>query len=192
MPTPPRPATIVVRLPGERARLRQVVLYVATRCIGARYFGAIKLNKIIWKADFDSFAARGVPITGREYRRQKFGPALREMKPLQTEMLQQGAIRIERRHYADDIIELRTVAQDMPDMSLFTPEDMKYIESSIAHYWSMTGTESSDESHGVAWKTRANGDPMPYKSALLSDREPRLSQMARLKELVRQRELTTQ
>jgi hypothetical protein len=108
-------------------------------------------------------------------------------------MLQQGAIRIERRVYSDEdnIVELRTVPQDIPDLSLFTDEDISYIDASISHYWHKTGTESSDESHGVAWKTRANGDPMPYESALLSDREPSPSQKRRLEELVRQRQLTT-
>jgi hypothetical protein len=178
-------------LRGEKARLRQLILYVSDKCKGARYFGAIMLNKIIWKADFDSFAVRGVPITGREYRRQKFGPALREMKPLQNEMLQQGAIRIERRVYNDDIVELRTEPQDMPDISLFTAEDLSYVDASISHYWDMTGTESSDESHGVAWRTRANGDPMPYESALLSDREPQPAQQRRLAHLIRHREMTT-
>jgi hypothetical protein len=191
MPEPPHPTTIIVHLPGERSRLRQLILYVSTRCMGARHFGLIKLNKIIWKADFDSFAAREVPVTGREYRRQKFGPVPREMKPLHDDMLRQGAIRIERRVYADDIVELRTVPQDIPDLSLFTDDDMSYVDASISHYWRMTGTESSDESHGVAWRTRRDGDPMPYESAILSNRELSPSQRRRVVDLIQHRQLTT-
>ena len=183
--------TLTVSLRGGQARLRQMILYVAKRCEDAKFFGAIKLNKIIWKADFDLFAERGVPVTGREYRRQKLGPTLREMRPLQTEMLKDGAIKIDRRNIGE-YVEQRTIALDKPDMSLFTPEDIAYVERSIQHYWDMTGTETSDESHGVAWKTRANGEPMPYEFALLSDRVPKPAQMARLKQLIRDRMLTTE
>ena len=192
MPTPSRQPTVTVSLPGDQRRLRQAILYVAEKCQNARYFGAIKLNKILWKADFDSFRARGVPVTGREYRRQKLGPALREMRPLQNEMLRDGAIRMERRDYGDGIVEIRTIALDRPDVSIFSDDDRGFIDNSIRHYWDMTGTESSDQSHGIAWQTRFNGDPMPYESALLSDRSPGPKQWERLEDLIRRRDISTQ
>src|ERR1700727_1161546 len=102
MPTPRHLGTTVIRLPGEMGRLRQMILYVAQRCESAEYFGAIKLNKIIWKADFDSFAGRGVPVTGREYRRQKLGPVPKEMARIHTEMLKQGAVRVKRKVFGKD------------------------------------------------------------------------------------------
>ena len=186
-----RAVTLTVPLTGGQTRLREMILYVAHRCEGAKCFGAIKLNRIIWKADFDSFAARGVPVTGREYRRQKLGPVPREMRPLQTEMLRDGAIRIDRRNVGD-FVEQRTIALASPDMSLFTNDDLAYVERSIQRYWDMTETETSDELHGVAWQTRANGEPMPYESALLSDRTPRPAQMTRLKRLIGDGMLTTE
>ena len=63
-----------VILPGKQDRLRQMILYVATKCAKAERMGLIKLNKILWKADFDAFAARQRPITGREYQRLDLGP----------------------------------------------------------------------------------------------------------------------
>jgi len=192
MTKPSRKPTVTVDLPGGQSRAREAILYVAKRCEGARHFGAVKLNKILWKADFDSFVARGVPVTGRQYRRQKFGPTLYEMIPIQKEMLRDGAIRIENRDLGDGFIENRTIALDVPRLRLLGTDDIRYIDSAIEHYWDMTGTESSDESHGVAWKTRANGDPMPYETALLSDRAPNADQMNRLRGVVRRREMSTQ
>jgi hypothetical protein len=192
MPFARRQPTVMFPLPGGQNRLKQMILYVAGRCEGARFFGAIKLNKILWKADFDSFLESGTPVTGREYRRQKFGPALREMMPVQREMLGDGTIRIERRDFGDGIVELRTIAVDGPSLSIFSERDLWYVERSISHYWDMTGMESSDESHGVAWLTRANGDPMPYEVSILSDRQPTPDQMKRLKSLIGRREMTTQ
>lgn len=168
--TPRQPKlTLVVPLPGQQGRVRQMILYVASKCAHAKFFGAIKLNKIIWKADFESFAVRRVPITGREYRRRYFGPALREMLPIHRGMLREGIIKIELRDFGDGIIENRTVALVEPDLSLFTADDLCFVDAAIKYYWEKTGTESSDDSHGAAWRTRKDGDPMPYELALLSD-----------------------
>lgn len=179
-----RRLTDKVSLPGEQARLKQLILYVAERCQGAEFFGAIKLNKIIWKADFDSFAARKIPVTGREYRRLRLGPAAKEMRQVHREMLMNGSIIIERRDFGDNIIEMRTVAVDRFNASLFTAEDLSFVDAAITHYWGMSGTETSDESHGIAWKTRDDNDPMPYDLALLSDKFLSPRQLKRAEDLI--------
>lgn len=186
-----RNVTVRVSLPGGQNRLRQMILHVASRCREAQFFGAVKLNKIIWKADFDSFAARRVPVTGREYLKQKFGPALREMVPVQRDMLASRQIEFVHRDFGDGFVEERTVALVEPDLSLFSEDDLGFVEGSLRHYWNMTGTESSDESHGIAWRTRAIGVSMPYESAVLSDKRPPKAQWERLKALVAARALTS-
>jgi hypothetical protein len=167
-------------LPGGQNRLRELILYVAQRCERATRFGAIKLNKILWKADFDSFAARQIPVTGRLYKRQRLGPVPGEMLPLRRDMEKKGLIRIEQVELGDGIVEHRTIALVEPDLHLFTPEDIGFVDASIRHYWAMTGMEASDESHGVAWETRSDGDPMPYEAAFLSDRPLTPGQRQRL------------
>jgi Antitoxin SocA-like, Panacea domain len=169
-----------------------MVLYVALRCTGAKYFGAIKLNKIIWKADFDSYAARGIPITGREYRRRYFGPALLEMLPVHKDMLRDGLIEMSLRDYGDGMVERRTVALSKPDLRFFTPDDLAYVEAAIRYYWDKTGTESSDDSHGAAWRTRRDGDPMPYELAFLSDEPLDLPQLMHVEELIYNRGWTSE
>src|SRR6478672_8661822 len=85
-----------VPLAGGQRRLREAVLYVSNACTEAERFGLVKLNKIIWRADFESFAQRGQPVTGRQYQRLPQGPAPIEMKPVLNEMLRAGLARIER------------------------------------------------------------------------------------------------
>jgi hypothetical protein len=179
----PKP-TLRVELAGGRDRLREMILYVAERCAEATYFGAVKLNKIIWKADFDSFAARRVPITGREYRRRRLGPAAVEMLPIHRRMQQDALIRVDRRDLGDGYIEHRTIALVKPNLTLFDADDLGYVDASIRHYWDMTGSESSDESHGVAWSTRHDDDPMPYELAFLSDEPLSLEQRLRVEQLI--------
>lgn len=164
-----------INLPGGQGRLREMILYVAQHCAAAERFGAIKLNKILWKADFDAFAARGRPVTGREYQRLPLGPAPREMPRVYNDMLRDGLIRVERIDFGkndadEDIIELRTIALVDPNLERFDADDLRFVDAAIAYYWEMTGTETSDDSHGTAWRTHTNGAPLPYELARLSDK----------------------
>jgi Protein of unknown function (DUF4065) len=167
--------TIRINLPGGQERLREMILYVAQHCTDAERFGAIKLNKILWKADFDAFAARGIPITGREYRRLPLGPAPLEMPRIYNDMLRDGLIRVENIDFGvneagEHIVEHRTIALVQPNMSRFDDDDLRFVDTAIVYYWDMTGTETSDDSHGAAWRTHNNGDPLPYELARLSDK----------------------
>jgi hypothetical protein len=164
---PPR-LTFRVDLPGGQGRLREAALYVMTKCAEADAFGLVKLNKILWKADFRAYAARRSPVTGRQYQRLPQGPAPVEMYPLLQDMQRDGDMRIEKRPVGP-FEEQRPFALVKPSMRYFSADDVGYLDSAIEAYWSFTGRDVSRDSHGVAWETRANGDPMPYDLALLSD-----------------------
>lgn len=181
-----RHLTYRVDLPGGQLRLREMILYISERCSTAQYFDKIKLNKILWKADFDAFAARRVPVTGRPYQRLQFGPAPVEMPPLYGEMLQEGLIHIDQTDLGEGAKEHRTIADARPELKLFSQDDLSYVDTAIAYYWNKIGNEASDDSYGVAWATRENGDPMPYELALLSDRRLGKTQAERLLEMARQ------
>ncbi|MDB5659823.1 MAG: hypothetical protein JWS10_2438 [Cypionkella sp.] len=181
-----------VNLPGGQDRLRQLILYICTKNIGAKYFGRVKLNKILWKSDFSSYAIRQVPVTGRAYQRLPQGPAPKEMMPLYREMLRDGVVREEITDFGGGKIEKRPSALHQPNLALFSAEDISFVDSAITYYWAMTGTETSDDSHGAAWSTRHDGDPMPYESAFLSDRPLLPLHIQRLQRLAEQNDIRSQ
>jgi hypothetical protein len=158
-----------IELSGGQNRLKEAILYVCQNASGMELFGAIKLNKILWRADFKSFAERQIPVTGRQYQRLAMGPAPVEMPPVVNDLLRDGAIVIERRKVGRHE-EKRHVAKVGAVLRAFSQEDLDYLDEAIEHYRFLSGTEASDESHGVAWKTREDGDPMPYQSAYFEDR----------------------
>ena len=175
-----------VDLPGGQLRLREAALYVMAKCANFDFFGLTKLNKILWKADFSAFAARRVPVTGRLYQRLKNGPAPVEMKPLLDEMVWDSLVRIDLRP-AGYYTEQRPVALTDPSLRYFSPDDLAYLDSAIEAYRNHSGSEASQSSHGVAWGTRKDGDPMPYDLALLSDEPLTSGEIERFFELGRDR-----
>jgi len=168
LPDAPPKLTWKVHLPGGQRRLAEAVLYIVHRYATAPSFGLVKLNKTVWRADFDSFAERGQPVTGRQYQRLPQGPAPVEMLPVLNEMQAGGSIRIERCRVFD-FDERRPIAIAQPNLTLFSRSDLDYLDRAITAYWDKTGRETSDISHGVAWKSRSDGEPMPYELAYLSD-----------------------
>ena len=122
-----------VRLPGGQARLREAVLYVSRACEGAADFGLVKLNKILWRADFEAFAKRGQPVTGRRYQRLPLGPAPVEMIPILNELQAKGHLVIESRP-AFDFEEQRPVALIEPNLRYFSRDDLDYLGTSITYF----------------------------------------------------------
>jgi len=161
--------TTKVSLPGEQDRLRQMVLYISLRCETAVRFGLIKLNKILWKADFDAYAARKVPVTGRAYQRLALGPAPKEMKPVLDDLARLGMIEFRQTAFGEGIVEQRPIAKVAPNLSNFSRGDLQFVDDAILYYWDKTGIETSDDSHGVAWKSRKDKATMYYELSYLSD-----------------------
>lgn len=164
---PPR-LTYRVDLPGGQHRLAEATLYVATKCQDAASFGLTKLNKVLWRADFRAYADRRQPVTGRQYQRLKQGPAPVEMPIVLDTLLADRALEIESRQVIS-FAEKRPVALLQPSLRWFSPDDLRYLDDAIKFYWEHTGRGVSKHSHGVAWETRTDGEPMPYDLALLSD-----------------------
>lgn len=180
------------RLPGGQERLKELILYVSDRSAKMPRFGLTKLNKIIWRADFMAFAARRVPITGEAYQRLAKGPAPVEMKPMLGEMKDLGLIEFEYVDFGDGRVEQRVIALATPNLRMFSEDDLQYVNDSIEHYWDKTGREASDDSHGVAWQTREDGDAMPYELAFLSDKALNPEQLERLGGMARERDWTSE
>jgi hypothetical protein len=161
--------TYQIDLSGGQRRLKEAVLYVAKNGRPMQFFDRIKLNKILWRADFRAFYQRHQPVTGRTYQRLPWGPALIEMLPVMQELLKEGALTEEMRVHGGST-EYRPVAEMEPVLKFFSPEDLEYLDESVHHYWNITGTESGDESHGIAWKSRMDGDAIPYEAAYFEDK----------------------
>ncbi|MEM9734954.1 MAG: Panacea domain-containing protein [Pseudomonadota bacterium] len=157
-----------VELPGGVERLQEAVLYVCSKAIDMERFGRVKLNKILWRADFMAYAERGVPVTGRAYVKLPEGPVPSEMTIVSNRLLRGGHLRTDEIQVGQHT-EKRPVALAQPNLKYFSPLDLDFLDGAIKHFWKHTGAAASEESHGIAWKTRELGENLPYQSALFSN-----------------------
>ena len=133
-------------------------------------FGAVKLNKILYYADFDAYRLLGQPITGATYRKLQAGPAPKQLLSARDELIQEGRLWLDSRQYFNRIQKrLLLVEGESPNSELFAPEERQVIDSVIEFLWPMSAREASDYSHREpGWMLAGEREEIPYESAFLS------------------------
>lgn len=176
--------TYNVSLPGGTARLKELILYIADKCRDDPTFGAVKLNKVLYHSDFRSFERFGIPITGADYQRLERGPAPLALKIVEREMESQGEINVRTVPYGPYSQKRVTALRDA-DLSFFSAQDIAIVDAVIGELWGQTALRVSEGSHGRPWKTRNNGDRIPYEAAYLSNEPVTEEDVDRTSQLVR-------
>lgn len=158
-----------VAVPRGAQRLRELIVYISQSCASDPWFGAIKLNKILYYADFRAYERFGVPLTGLPYFRLPKGPAPRALIPVRSQLEAEGAIRIDRIDFDGRVEQHRTVALREPVLDHFTSDEIDLVNEVISELWEQNATEISDASHDIRWKVLNHKDDLPYEFAYLSN-----------------------
>lgn len=166
----------------SRERLRQLILFVAERCQADPNFGMTKLVKILYRADFESFARFGRSITGTQYKKLQYGPVSQAALDVRDEMKARGEIAVVKEGYTSHQRN-RVVALAMADLSGFTGTDIALLDGVIEMFHGRTATYVSEFSHDRAWQAANYHELIPYEAALLSDEPPTEDDIARAHEL---------
>lgn len=150
-------------------RLREMILYVADKSTADDNFGSVKLNKILYFADFTAFAVIGRPITGAEYVRREHGPCPRKLKDVRGSLVRDGSAVIQKRQchtYTQD----RVVPLRKPDLGGFSAEEIEIVHDVLERLRSVNGSQASEISHTRAWRVAGPDETIPYEAVFVSDR----------------------
>jgi Protein of unknown function (DUF4065) len=160
-------------------KLKQLILYIASRSTEAGQ-GDIFLNKVLYFSDAWAMQSLGEPITGARYQKLPMGPALRALIPVRREMIENGEV------------ELQTVgvthvtcAIKEPNLSLFTPDEIKLVDEVMGLFKSVPAKVISDVSHDLApgWNLVGLKEDIPLQTQLISRRAPTAEVLERGREL---------
>jgi hypothetical protein len=153
----------------DDAKLRELILYVAARMGEDPSFGATKLNKVLFFADFFHYAEHGTPITGAEYQKLKYGPAPRQLLPVQHALIVEKAAAL-RHGRVGPYRQKRLIPLREPDLSRFTGTEIALVDQIITALTEVSAVEVSEFSHRmVGWKIADEGATIPYDSVFLYD-----------------------
>jgi len=172
----------VVRPSPDESKLRELIVYISSLSERDDSFGATKLNKLLFRADFMAYAQWGKPLTGVEYFALENGPAPRPMKRLLNLMQEQGDIVIRENDYFG-LAQRRVIPLRSPELN-FSVHEMNLLFRLIQHYWGVSGKRMSNEPHEFpGWSLAKLEETIPYSVALVGDREPTLDEIGRGLEL---------
>jgi hypothetical protein len=149
------------------AKLQHLILYVSVKSQGDDAFGKVKLNKILFLADFEAYKLWGAPITGETYFALENGPAPKHMLPTLNKMVDSKLLAIQPAIYYGYPQEKPTALVE-PDIDLFKSKEIALVDSIISKSWGKTAKDMSDESHEfIGWKLAALKEDIPFTVGLV-------------------------
>lgn len=153
-------------------KLKELILLLAEWCQADPKFGAIKLNKLLFHADFSAFLTYDAPITGQEYFKLPQGPAPRRLKAITESMIKKGEFAWQEISYFGKI-QKKPIALRPADPSKFSGTEVNLIRQTVEKFWKMSAAEISDQSHlFLGWEAAHMRETIPYTTALVSRRTP--------------------
>lgn len=163
---------------GSDQKMAELILYISDRCQTDPAYGATKLNKILFYADFLYYANKGESITGQEYMRLDNGPAPRRLVPVRDQLVDHRELVIRDQPFGA-FRQKRPLALRPADLSAFSGEQIAMVDTVIQDLWGRTATEVSELSHLFeGWKLAEDRETIPYATAFLAEDEPSESDYA--------------
>ncbi|MGC2300484.1 MAG: Panacea domain-containing protein [Acidobacteriaceae bacterium] len=162
----------------------ELILYISQRSAHDLYFGATKLNKILYLSDFRAYGLWGSSITGAEYQHLQQGPAPRRLKPVRSAMEADEVLAIQPVLFSNGKTQHRTVNLREPDLSLFEAREIALVDSVIDELRNLNATEASNLTHQfVGWLMTEEGQTIDYATIFLSAEQLTLAEAKRAREL---------
>lgn len=154
---------------NPQERLREIILYIATVSQFDMYFGKTKLVKLLYMSDFEAFREHGKPVTGHKYIKWDNGPVPENLNQLLDDMRSKGEIVIQDVEFGYSHPQQRVIPLRPANLEAFTGSDIATVNALIQEHANRTGTEMAAMTHGIAWKSTDQNEPIPYEASILSD-----------------------
>ncbi len=153
---------------SPKDRLRELILYVAERLKDDPAFGRVKLVKIIYFADMESFRLHRKPVTGSAWFRDNFGPTPENFLETLDALKAAGNITESEREYFGRMQKRINVLSE-PTIGLLSSRELGIVDRVIERFADWNASELSRHSYGVAWRLSEGEQFIPYEYALYSD-----------------------
>jgi hypothetical protein len=160
------------------------MLYIAEQSEEDASFGSTKLNKVLFYADFLSYATAGLSITGAEYQRLRNGPAPQQLLPVLEDIKLDGygvVVTRDRGGYSQQ----RLIALRPAKIEAFSGPEIALVDRVIKAFWGRSAAQVSELSHReVGWRLSRDKQEIPYETAFLSSSSPTVEDLEWMREVV--------
>jgi hypothetical protein len=147
----------------DKNKFKTLVHYICAQRSGdPSSLGAVKLNKILWLADFNAYYSLGEPITGARYVKRQYGPVPHQIVAVLQELQNDGAIEVmDVTHFGKRKKQYRV--KSIPSVGIFSEQEKEIIDKTIKFVCDRhTAASISEASHDHVWKVAEDGEEIPY------------------------------
>jgi hypothetical protein len=160
----------------NRGKFKEMVLYFAMRSAEQQDegFGMVKLNKLLFRSDFEAYRTLGCPISGEIYERQEFGPVARDLPIVLDELASSGRLTWENvpaGPHTRNVPRVPGRDEAVPDRRAFSKEELEVMERVLLELATYGGKAVSEWSHeqSAGWNLAAeDGNAIDYRTAFIS------------------------
>ncbi len=152
----------------DAQKLKSVVHYICTFCRqDPSRLGAVKLHKILWYVDAQTYARLGEAILGEDYTRAPHGPMAVHLDSALRMLEKEGHLSIrtvgfqgkQKREY---------IASGTPDVSFLSEKGKRILDEVIRNVCEDHSAYSiSERSHDQIWEVAEPGERVPYQEQLV-------------------------
>jgi hypothetical protein len=154
----------------DRQKFVDELLYAAWLLREDETGGAVKLNKVLFYAEFGHMREYGAPISGARFFKLAEGPAPRALLPVRQELVAQGRARLIDAPFLG-FVQNRLVPTEPPDPdeSSLGADERRSIEQAVTFLDGMNAYQVSELSHlERGWQLVDMEEDIPYETAFLS------------------------
>ncbi len=148
----------------ESEKLRELILYILSKCGGKPNFGETVLYKLLYFIDFDAYESLGRPITGMNYIHQKFGPIpqIKQYKHVVQNMRNNQEIKIFNQDYYGRT-QKRYIALKDYKMDGFLIKEKELVDKVLTRLSDMSARQIEEYVHGDApWNSTKDNEIISY------------------------------
>jgi hypothetical protein len=161
----------------NRAKLKELILYISEAYASDTEFGATRLNKVLYFIDFETYARFGSPCTGARYIHEKRGPVpfpARGRDSAINELARAGDLYLEQQPVqgplSREYTRVKPIPRRAPDMTAFSAEEMALANQVIETYRGWSAGAISKFSHQFPqWHAVPLDATIPYELVFVAE-----------------------
>lgn len=167
-------------------KFKELILLLAARSKDDPGMSRVKLNKLLYRADFEAFRLLGQSITGVRYLRGEHGPIAADLPIAEEELGRSGRLGWRKEQAGPYEQKIPVANEDAADESQFSEAELKIIEAALIELAPHGGKGAREWSHeeSAGWRLTAPDKEIPYETSIIASEPAPEKTLARLRERV--------
>lgn len=156
----------------DEAKFKQVVHLAASLVARHTSAGAVKLNKVLYYAEFGQYRDTGRAISGAEFVHRRMGPTPYLMLPIRSSLIAEEYLELTFNELGPGIEEHVLRPRKPMDYDLLSEDEISRVTAVAEELKHLNANRVSARSHlDAGWRSTADGETIPYDAVFMDAKQ---------------------